>query len=121
MDVDMKRLAPALALLALPFMTPAHAATLETRSYSVEITPMCGERVTDCEQFAYAGTHNRNGSRLNMVGKPGMRSCPPGNTPCDPVGWQFYDGNVSYFVGQDGWLIVTQGNKTVLRERGAWK
>jgi hypothetical protein len=35
------------------------------------------------------------------------------------LGWQFYDSNAtSYFIGQDGWLIVTQGRKTVLRERG---
>ena len=118
----MNRLAPASALLCLFFLAPLQAATLETRSYTVEITPMCGERVTDCEQFAYAGTHNRNGSRINLVGKPGQRPCPPGNAPCDPLGWQFYDGNgTSYVVGQDGWLIVTQGKKTVLRERGNWR
>ena len=75
----MKRIT-ALALAAscaLPAFTSLHAATLETRSYTVEITPLCGERVVDCEQFAYAGTHNRNGSRINMTGKPGLRQCGP--------------------------------------------
>ena len=114
----MKRLAAALALTLTAGLAPLHAATLETRSYTVEITPLCGERVTDCEQFAYAGTHNRNGSRINLTGKPGMRACPPG---CDPTGYQFYNGNVSYFVGSDGWLIVHDGRKTVLRERGTWR
>lgn len=117
----MNRLAPALAFVASVALAPLHAATLETRTYTVEITPMCGERVTDCEQFAYADTHKRNGSHLNMVGKPGQRPCAPGNAPCDPMGWQFYDGNTSYFVGQDGWLIVTKGGRTTLREQGAWR
>jgi hypothetical protein len=117
----MHRFAPALALLGSIAVPALHAETLETRTYTVEITPLCGERVTDCEQFAYADTHKRTGSHLNMVGKPGQRPCPPGNAPCDPLGWQFHDGNTSYFVGQDGWLIVTQGNKTILREQGAWR
>jgi len=118
----MHRFAPALALLGSIAVPALHAETLETRTYTVEITPLCGERVTDCEQFAYAGTHNRNGSRINLVGKPGQRPCPPDNAPCDPSGWQFYDANATrYFVGQDGWLIVTQGKKTVLRERGNWR
>ena len=65
--------------------------------------------------------HKRTGSHLNMVGKPGQRPCRPGNAPCNPLGWQFYDGNTSYFVGQDGWLIVTKGSKTTLRELGAWR
>lgn len=114
----MKRLAATLALTLTAALAPLHAATLETRSYTVEITPLCGEAVTDCEQFAYAGTHNRTGNRINMTGKPGMRSCPPG---CDPTGYQFYNRNVSYFVGRDGWLIVQDGRKTVLRELGTWR
>lgn len=114
----MKKLAASLVLIAT---APLHAATLETRSYTVEITPLCGERVVDCEQFAYAGTHNRNGSRINMTGKPGMRSCPPGEASCDQRGYQFYSGDMSYFVGLDGWLIVTRNGKNVLRERGAWR
>lgn len=117
----MKRLAAALSLPLITIAPLLHAATLETRTYTVEITPMCGERVTDCEQFAYAGTHNRNHSRLNLVGRPGQGPCPPGNAPCDPRGWQFQDAETSYFVGQDGWLILTRGRKTVLREHGAWR
>ena len=119
----MKRIT-ALALVAsclLPAFMPSHAATLETRSYTVEITPLCGERVVDCEQFAYAGTHNRNGSRINMTGKPGLRACAPRDNGCDQNGYQFFDGDVSYFVGMDGWLIVTRNGKNVLRERGAWR
>lgn len=114
----MKKIAAAFALIAT---APLHATTLETRSYTVEITPLCGERVVDCEQFAYAGTHNRNGSRINITGKPGMRPCGPRDTSCDPAGYQFYSGDVSYFVGLDGWLIVTRNGKNVLRERGAWR
>ncbi len=109
------------ALLAIVVTAPLHAATLETRSYTVEITPLCGEAVTDCEQFAYAGTHNRNGSRINLTGKPGLRGCGPRENDCDQNGYQFYDRNVSYFVGRDGWLIVNDGRKTVLRERGVWR
>ena len=114
----------ALALVAsccLPASMPLQAATLETRSYTVEITPLCGERVADCEQFAYAGTHNRNGSRINMTGKPGLRACAPRDNGCDQNGYQFHEGDVSYFVGMDGWLIVTRNGKNVLRERGAWR
>lgn len=109
----------AAALCALGW--PSHAATLVTRNYSVQITPLCGEAVVDCEQFAYAGTHNRNGSRINMTGKPAMRACGPREAGCDPAGYLFYNGGVSYFVGQDGWLIVNDGNRSVLRERGNWK
>ena len=113
----MKKLAAALALLAFG---PSHAATLETRNYTIEITPLCGEAVRDCEQFAYAGTHNRSGVRTNITGKPGMRAC-IGSKPCDPLGWQFYDGNTSYFISQDGQVIVTNGRKTLVNERGAWR
>ncbi|MDR6539455.1 hypothetical protein [Variovorax soli] len=54
----MKRLATALPALWLFALHPLQAATLETRSYPAEITPLCGERVTDCEPFADAGTRN---------------------------------------------------------------
>lgn len=111
-----------IALTAAGTLPTPHAATLETRTYTVEITPLCGERVANCEQFAYAGTHNRNGSRLNMTGKPGLRACGPRENDCDQNGYQFYSGdNTSYFVGMDGWLIVTRGGKNVLRERGTWR
>ena len=103
-------------------LDPLQAATLETRSYTVEITPLCGERVTDCEQFAYAGTHNRNGSRINLVGKPGQRALPARQRALRSDGLAVLRRQpTSYFVGQDGWLIVTQGRKTVLRERGNWR
>ena len=120
----MSRKTAAAALTALTFLAiaaPSHAATLVTRNYSVEITPLCGEAVVDCEQFAYAGTHIRNGSRINMTGKPALRACGPREPACDPAGFQFYNAGVSYFVGQDGWLIVNDGRKSVLRERGMWK
>jgi hypothetical protein len=56
-----------------------------------------------------------------MTGKPGLRQCGPRDNGCDQNGYQFYNGDVSYFVGMDGWLIVTRNGKNVLRERGTWR
>jgi len=49
----MNHLAPALAFAAAMAVPLLHAATLDTRTYTVEITALCGERVTDCEQGAW--------------------------------------------------------------------
>jgi len=114
----MKRLATALALAAIAVLSPLHAATLDAKTWSIQITPLCGESVTDCEQFAFAGTEKRSGSQLNMTGKPGQRAC---TQPCEPNGLQFYDGPTSYFISRDGWLIVTTPRKPVVRELGIWR
>jgi hypothetical protein len=115
----MKRLATALALLAAPAaFLPLHAATLDAKTWTIELTPLCGESVPDCEQFAFAGTQKISRSQLNMTGKPAVRSCA---LPCDPNGFQFYDGSTGYFVGRDGWLIVTTPRKQPVRELGVWR
>ncbi|WP_020652815.1 hypothetical protein [Massilia niastensis] len=42
-------------------------------------------------------------------------------TPCAFQGYLFRSGRVRYTVHADGRLVVTNGGRTLVNERGEWK
>lgn len=118
----MQRSLPALvAALAAAFTFHAGAQTLETPNFHVQITPQCAEGVVGCDKVSYVGTSKKNGSKMTLMGRQKMQMCADGRTPCRSLGYEFRNGNTTYFAGEDGRLVVTQGRKTLVDEQGEWK
>ena len=56
-----------------------------------------------------------------MIGSTWHHMCPDGITPCHFLGYVFKNGNITYYVGGDATLKITQGNKVLLEEKEIWK
>jgi hypothetical protein len=46
--------------------------------------------------------------------------CADGVTPCHQLGWRFKKGDTEYQISNEGELVVTVKDKTVLVEGGKW-
>lgn len=49
-----------------------------------------------------------------------MQICADKVTPCHSLGYEFTNGNTSYFISEDGHLKVTDGSKVLVDEVGEW-
>jgi len=105
-------------LLGLSF---AHADTLTTPSFTVEITVNCEEGSVTCDDVAYVGTSKKTGKSIKLHGRTKHTTCADGVTPCRFLGYEFRNGKIYYHVLEDGTLLVVQGKKTLLSEKGEWQ
>ena len=111
-----------LALLLLFPFTSSAMEELETKNYSITITSGCQEGEVSCSNFLYTGTSKASGQSIMLKGSSWHTLCADGVTPCRFLGYKFNNGNVTYFVGQNGLLEVIQNkNKLLLSEQGRWK
>ncbi|MGE0384104.1 MAG: hypothetical protein AB7Q97_05190 [Gammaproteobacteria bacterium] len=116
-------LAIALGLLA----RGAVAGSLVTPGYIITITANCEEGVVVCDDVVYRGVSRRSGKAIELRGRDVFRYCPedhgdgPGGTPCHHLGYEFRGGSVTYFVGDNGALVVTDGDRVLLSEQGEWE
>jgi succinylglutamate desuccinylase len=97
------------ALAAFAFAASAHAATqqtLETSGFTVKIVQQCEEGNVTCDDVRYTGTSKKTGKAIKLRGKT-MHSMAA-------------DGRVNYTVFADGRLVVTEGKKTLVNQRGKW-
>lgn len=108
------------AIVAL-LVAMSNTMELETPNFKVEITPHCEEGVVGCDNVTYRGTSKKTGKSLTLSGKELMQMCSDGVTPCQFLGYEFKNGNVVYFVSEDGHLTVSEGNKVLVDEAGQWK
>lgn len=110
-------------LLALPALIAGHASasTLTTRSFVIDIKVNCEEGNVTCDNVTYVGTSRKSGKRITLRGKTTHGMCADGVTPCRFLGYEFKNGKTSYRVSEDGKLMVVQGTKRVLEEKGEWK
>lgn len=111
---------PALALPLLLVAGPLPAATLDTPGYRVEIIDQCDEGTVGCDNVLYRGTSKKSGNTLELKGRQLMRLCADGITPCHSLGYEFENGDTHYFVGEDGRLSVTRGDRTLVDQQGEW-
>lgn len=114
----------ALAALTLAASTHAHAQavqTLETKGYTVKITQQCEEGNVTCDDVRYAGTSKKSGKAITLRGKTMHSTAADGVTPGAFQGYVFKSGRVTYNVFADGRLVVTEGKKTLVNQRGEWK
>ena len=98
------------------------AGVLVTENYTVTIESQCQEGEVSCSKYTYTGVNHSSGKSITLKGSSWHTLCPDRVTPCRFLGYQFRNGNVTYYVGQDGLLeVVRNGNKVLLSERGEWQ
>ena len=99
----------------------AHADTLTTRSFSIQIQVNCAEGDVVCDDVTYRGKNRRTGQSLVLKGKTMHSLCADGVTPCRFLGYEFKNGAYRYVVYENGGLRVTQGQKVLVEETGEWR
>jgi hypothetical protein len=102
----------------------ANAQTLETTNFKVKITINCAEGEVGCDRVTYRGTDKNTGKSIRLSGKQIMRICADGVTPCQSLGYEFKNGKngeYTYFVSENGRLLVYRGKKLILNEAGKWQ
>jgi hypothetical protein len=120
----MKRSIRLAALAAMTFAGAAHAATqqtLETSGFTVKIVQQCEEGNVTCDDVRYTGTSKKTGKAIKLRGKTMHSMAADGVTPGAFQGYVFRSGRVNYTVYADGRLVVTEGKKTLVNQRGEWK
>jgi len=114
----------ALAAALLAASTQAHAQaqqTLETKGYRVSIVQQCEEGNVTCDDVRYTGTSKQSGKAITLRGKTMHSMAADGVTPGAFQGYVFRSGRTTYNVYADGRLLVTEGKKTLVNQRGEWK
>lgn len=110
----------AVLLLALPISVAAHQ-RLVTDSFEVTIDTRCKEGTVGCDKVHYTGVHRKTGRSIKLVGQEMHSRCADGVTPCRFLGYSFRNGDVTYAVLEDGTLLVRQGERVLVQERGTWQ
>jgi len=121
----MNRSALPVACAALLLTAAAHAHAqaqqrLDTPGYKVTITQNCEEGNVTCDDVSYTGTSKKSGKAITLRGQTMHSRCRDGVTPCAFQGYVFRSGRVTYTVHADGRLVVTEGKKTLVNQRGKW-
>ncbi|WP_306396412.1 hypothetical protein [Telluria beijingensis] len=122
----MKRAMNLAAVAALALAASFHAQaraqqTLDTPGYTVKITQQCEEGNVTCDDVRYVGTSKKSGKAISLRGKTMHAMAADGVTPGAFQGYVFRSGRVTYTVFADGRLVVTEGKKTLVNQRGEWK
>ncbi len=99
----------------------AHAGTLTTASFSIQIQVKCAEGNVVCDDVRYEGKNRRSGQSLVLQGQTMHSLCADGVTPCRFLGYEFRNGPFRYLVFESGGLRVTRGNKVLVDEPGEWQ
>ncbi|MES2017435.1 MAG: hypothetical protein V4484_13160 [Pseudomonadota bacterium] len=110
-----------LALLLLFLASQASASTLTTPTFVIEVTVNCAEGNVPCGDVTYVGTSKKTGNSITLRGKSTHSLCADRITPCQFLGYEFWNGKTYYRVLKDGRLQVTQGAQVLLDEEGTWQ
>jgi hypothetical protein len=105
-------------LLTLDVKRDPNSSTLTTPSFVIEIKVNCAEGNVTCDNVTYVGTSKKSGKSITLRGRTKHSMCADGVTPCGFQGYEFRNGATYYRVLEDGSLLVTQGEKVVLEEKG---
>jgi hypothetical protein len=98
------------------------AAELKTPNFNITVTSLCEEGNVSCDKITYVGVNRKTGASIKLKGRTHHTTCADGTTPCKFLGYVFNNGNIQYFVSEDGYLLVTRNNHEVLlREKGKWR
>ncbi|MDP9039951.1 MAG: hypothetical protein M3O02_11890 [Acidobacteriota bacterium] len=105
-------------LFAAALGQPTAVRHLQTPSYRITITEFCPMDF-DCAHVTYQGVSN-SGKAITLHGAHIWHDCPGTHDPCHPIGYRFKNGGIVYLVTEDGSLLVTQGTKYLVQEKGTW-
>lgn len=98
----------------------AWAGTLTTPSFVIDIKENCEEGNVGCDNVSYVGTNKKTGNSIKLRGNTMHTLCADGVTPCRFLGYEFKNGAIYYRVSEDGELLVMQGKKVLVQEKGDW-
>ena len=98
-----------------------HHTWAATPRYHVSITHNCAEGVVVCDDVTYLGSNKKTGASIELRGSTKHAPCNDGVTPCRFLGYSFDNDGTTYFVSEEGNLVVTdpQG-RILLQEQGSW-
>ncbi len=112
----MKKLLGICSLMA--FSISSAQEVLVTPNYTVTIIG-CKDGEVSCEDAKYVGVSRKTGNVMSLKGKT-VHSMAPDGTPKQFLGYEFLKGNTVYSVDTGGNLLVKQGSKVVVNEKGKW-
>jgi hypothetical protein len=98
----------------------AQADVLNTPNFTITITSKCPEGEVTCNNVSYVGVSKKSGQNISLKGKT-LHTKGPGGTPGRFLGYEFKNGAVRYLVTEEGDLIVSQGEKVLVKEAGKWE
>ncbi len=99
----------------------AFGSTLVTDNYIVSIESNCAEGNVTCDDVTDTGKSKSTGNTITLKGTTLHRMCSDRVTPCQFIGYEFHNGNVTYSVKETGVLSVIQNGKLLLKENGKWE
>ncbi len=93
-----------------------YSSQLETSHFSIKIIENCSEGNVDCNNVSYTGTRKKDNAVIHLSGKTM-------NNPktLDFQGYEFRNGNVVYYIYQNGTLEIMNGSKLLFSEDGEWE
>jgi len=104
------------------FISPIALPYFETEHFKIEIDEHCVEKdpnhlSVDCDNVSYVGVRKKDNATIHLTGKTMNNS---GTHTYQ--GFEFHKGKVSYYIYDQGepTLVITQGDKTLLSEKGEW-
>ena len=109
------------SLLVLEFTCVGAAQTLSTDSFDITVDVRCKEGEVTCDNVRYVGVHRKSGKSITLRGRTHHTVCADGVTPCRFLGYVFPNGKVTYFVAEQGQLMVREDRKVLVRESGTWR
>ena len=108
-------------LFALSLPLYASPEILETPHYLISVEDHCPEGSITCtDGVTYIGKNKITGKLIRLKGGTAHTHSPDG-TPTHFLGYIFKTGSIVYFVGEDGYIKVTDGEKLLVYENGKWK
>ncbi len=119
---NFKKYAALLALLpvATLWTQAANAETLKTRNFNVTITRNCPEGYVTCNNVTYFGKDLKTGRSIRLTGKTIHTTGADGDTPSQFLGYDFRNNQYLYRVTAGGTLLIYQGKKLILQEKGTF-
>lgn len=99
----------------------AVAETLRTQDYDVIVTNNCIEGAVVCDDVTYYGSNVNTGESVQLQGRTLYRLCADGVTPCQFLGYEFFNGDYRYVVTEEGRLQVFLNGEVILDQQGTWE
>ena len=73
-----------------------------------------------CDGYRYTGLLLKSGKKIELTGTT-WHTLSPDGTPSRFCGYKFRNGDVTYLIGDEGTLLIVQGDKTLVNEKGEWQ
>jgi hypothetical protein len=93
---------------------------LETPSYKIRIQG-CNEYEVTCDSVTYIGISKQSSKSITLTGTTVHTIGADGVTPSHFLAYMFKNGSTTYFVGDDGKLLVTTASNVLVEEQGVWE